>query len=408
MPKLSDKLKSLGVKVGVEQIATPLPKSKENLFTILGGSLVDTPFGQVFIVDSHNPSEHLQTQYSLHISMQLNGISAWIKIPEIARLSINSIAFIDTETTGLSGGTGTFAFLIGLGRFENENFTLKQLFLREPLEEPGLLYLLEQLLAPCQAVVTFNGKSFDLPILNSRYILHGWQSPFPDLYHIDLLHLARQLWRDRLSSRTLSSLEIQILNTVRTQEDVPGWMIPQLYFDYLRSGDAMPLKKVFYHNAMDVLSLASLLDHTAKVMTDPFTYKPDHGEDIIALAKLYEKIGDIETASNLYLQGLQTTLPQPLYLNTLHRFAYLNKRARKLDAAIELWKTAAEHNFLDAIIELAKYYEHKMQNYGEAIHWTKSAIKVINSSSLLPDKLDPVRMQLEHRLNRLLRKNRGE
>src|SRR4030067_1036414 len=141
--------------------------------------------------------------------------------------------------------------------------------MRDPFEEPAMLLALEEFLAPCKTLVTFNGKSFDAPLLTTRYTLQGWPSPMGRMAHIDLLHLARRLWRDRLPSRTLSNLEVQILGAQRSEEEIPGWMIPQMYFDFLRDGDARPMKRVFYHNEMDVLSMAALLNLVVNLLENP-------------------------------------------------------------------------------------------------------------------------------------------
>ncbi len=188
-------------------------------------------------------------------------LAEWAREPRLAELAPADFAFLDTETTGLSGGTGTYAFLVGVARFEDEGLHLAQFFMRDPSEEPGLLAALEEFLAPCQALVTFNGKAFDAPLLLTRYLCHGWQPPFQGLAHVDLLHLARRLWRDRLPSRTLTMLEAHILGAGRSEEDIPGWLIPEMYFTYLQTGDPTPLKSVFYHNAMDVISLVALMEH---------------------------------------------------------------------------------------------------------------------------------------------------
>ena len=144
----------------------------------------------------------------------------------------------------------------------------------------------------------------------TRYTLHGIPVPFKDFAHLDLLPLARRLWRDRLESRALKYLEENILFAPRTVEEVPGYEIPYLYFDYLRDGDARPLKGVFYHNAMDVVAMAALLSHTAKMLEDPFHEGIEHGLDVIALAKLYEDLGQWDTAARLFERGLEKAIRQ--------------------------------------------------------------------------------------------------
>jgi hypothetical protein len=173
-------------------------------------------------------------------------------------------------------------------RYEADGFRLIQQFMRDPAEEPAHLACLLTLLEGCESLVTFNGKAFDVPLLQSRYITNGEYFPFHSSIHLDLLPLARKLWKDRLPSRALGYLEEQILGVVRNQEDVPGWLIPSLYFDYLRSGDARPLKSVFYHNAIDVLSMAALLVHISTLLENPRLTRLIAG-DLLSIGK-YSKI----------------------------------------------------------------------------------------------------------------------
>jgi tetratricopeptide (TPR) repeat protein len=278
--------------------------------------------------------------------------------------------------------------------------------MRDPIEEPGQLAALEEFLAPCIALVTFNGKAFDVPLLATRYMLQGWQPPFREQVHIDLLHLARRLWRLRLPSRTLPTLEFNILKSMRTEQDIPGWMIPQIYFDYLRSGDARPLKNVFYHNAMDVLSLAALLNLTAGLLADPLHAQVEHGLDLVALGRLYEDQGNLDLTEQLYLQSLQSELPDEVHLDTLARLAYLYKRQDRLDEAVSLWEKAAQRKHLESHIELAKFYEHRLQRYDKAIFWTQQALELVDEPGFTTYEWNYWINELEHRLHRLQRLQR--
>jgi hypothetical protein len=335
-------------------------------------------------------------------------------------MASTNFAFLDTETTGLSGGVGTYAFLVGVARFEDDNLHLAQFFMSDPSLEPGQLAALEEFLAPCQAMVTFNGKAFDAPLLLTRYLSHGWQPPFQFLAHVDLLPLARRLWRDRLPSRTLGMLEAHILGADRSEEDIPGWMIPEIYFNYLRTGDPTSLKNVFYHNAMDVVSLVALMEHMSLLLDDPEGLGSEYGVDLFALAKLYEHMGDQHAAAQLYGHGLDhddarsERMPRAALLQGLHRLAAIYKRNSDWNSAIELWKQAANYQDLAAHVELAKYYEHVLKDIPLAIHWTQAAnTLVVESTALTPDG-QPLGLyerrqkltELGHRLERLEKKSR--
>jgi hypothetical protein len=173
--------------------------------------------------------------------------------------------FIDTETSGLSGGAGTFAFLIGIGRFKEDGFLLEQLIIRDPSEEMAMLLHLADMIKPDTIFVSFNGKSFDIPLVQNRLVLNKLPVFLRDLAHVDILHISRKLWRKTLPSCTLKDLEVAILGFPRSSEDVPGWMIPDIYFEYLRTNDPAWLSDVIYHNAQDIVSLAALMIHISRL-----------------------------------------------------------------------------------------------------------------------------------------------
>jgi uncharacterized protein YprB with RNaseH-like and TPR domain len=407
MPTISERLKSLGVHVGTSNLPAPkpLPRADYPIESVLAGEWQVTPYGEVFVVETHYRADFLRGTVKLRNSTPLEMIAAWAREPRLPQLPLEKFAFLDTETTGLAGGSGTYTFLVGLGRFEGETFRLAQFFLRDPAEEPAQLSAIENFLAPCEAIVSFNGKSFDLPLLNARYITNGWPPPLKNTAHIDLLHLARRLWRSRLPSRTLGDLEAKILGATRTERDVPGWMVADLYFDYLHSGDARPLLGVFYHNEMDVVSLAALLNHMAILIEDPLSDSVEHGLDQIAIGKLYADLGYLDKAAEIYQHGLaHDDLQETDYVQALEQLSFIHKRRGDQEAALDLWEQAAQNGQIYAHIELAKVYEHKLQDYEEAIHWTENAIQQLHVSNLSSIELTHWLPELEHRLKRLQRK----
>ncbi len=410
MASLSDKLKSLGVEVGTGSLPPPRPCNPYPIQQVMSGRFQETPHGEVFLVEKRYPLDRRQGRATLRVTASLQVIAEWAREPQLANIHPDAFAFLDTETTGLAGGTGTYAFLVGVGRYDGEVFHLVQFFMRDPIEESALLAGLTEFLHPSQALVTFNGKTYDVPLLNARYVTNDKISPLTSAAHLDLLPLARRLWRDRLSSRALGQLEEHILDAMRTQEDVPGWLIPSLYFDYLRSGDARPLKSVFYHNAMDILSMAALLSHIAKLLDNlpktPGTLEEAdvHGLDLVAMGKLFEDLGHLETAAKLYEDGLGHSLPEEAHWETVQRLSLVQKRRGDLAAAISLWRKAAHNDQVYAFVELAKYFEHQEHDYHEAIGWTKAAIALVKSPSSLRGTRHQWLTDLEHRLARLQRK----
>src|SRR6185503_17577333 len=234
--RLSERLKALGVKTGTATLAPPKPKSPYEIDSVVTGAFQPTRLGDVFIVEQIFTPDYRHGSSSIVASLPLKLISQWANDPRLAEIPLSRFAFLDTETSGLSGGTGTYAFLVGFARFVDGQLVLRQFFMRDPAEEPAMLEAIGQFLAPAQALVTFNGKAFDAPLLTTRYRLHRIPIPYEGYAHLDLLPLARRLWRDRLESRALKYLEQHVLGMRRSSEEVPGYEIPWLYFDYLKSG----------------------------------------------------------------------------------------------------------------------------------------------------------------------------
>ena len=384
----------------------PLNQSKKfPIEQVLAGDFWQTSSGEVFVVETKYNAEVLRGSIKLKPTAALDVIAAYTQSPSIAELDIEEFAFVDTETTGLGLGTGIYTFMVGIGRFEGEHFRLAQFFLREPGEETAQLAAIEEFLAPCKAWVSFNGKAFDIPLLNNRYIINGWPPPLQNAPHIDLLHLARRLWKARLSSRTLGDLEHFILGATRSQQDVPGWMIADLYFDYLHTQDARPLLGVFYHNEMDVVTLAALMAHIADLLANPLNDTIEHGLDLIAIGKLYADIGDLAAAIQIYQRGLTSQdVQDDDYWQALKELSFLYKKQNEMNAACELWVEASQDLQIYAHIELAKVYEHRHKDYDSAYDWTQKAIQIITEPDYPSYEREQFLLELEYRLNRLERK----
>ncbi len=403
MPSLADKLKSLGVKVGTSHLSPPQPAS-HTIDSVVAGVFRATPRGETFVTEQTFGDDYLHGKVSPRSDFPLSLISQWANDPRITTLPISKFAFLDTETSGMAGGTGTYAFLVGAARFMDGKFVLQQFFLRDPSEEPAMLEALIQFLAPCEALVTFNGKAFDAPLLTTRYSLHRIPVPFKNYAHLDLLPLARRLWRDRLPSRALKYLEEHILGFTRTSDEVPGYEIPWLYFDYLRTGDARPLGGVFYHNAMDVVAMAALLAHVSELLADPYNGRVEHGLDFIALGKLYEDLNHWDEAARLFERGLELGLEEAAFGVAVKRLSILQKKRGDVGQALQLWEQAANKGHIYAHIELAKYYEHKLRDIKSSIKWAISARKEAEQADLPAYMRRHWLNEIDHRLMRLGRK----
>ena len=249
----------------------PRSQAASDLTRTIPGQEVVTPLGVFQLIENVYPVSffHGPSPLSAWLESDAAVAARLIGAQAPAEIDLRSLAFVDIETTGLAGGTGTLAFLVGVGGYTGEQFTLRQYFLRDPGEEEAMLGQLVGDLASAAAWVTFNGRAFDLPILETRLTLNRQRGVLGRRPNLDLLPPARRLYRGRLPSCALGDLEKHILRLVREQDDVPGELIPQMYLDYLRTGDASDMRRVIYHNAMDILSMVTLGAHLVEAFATP-------------------------------------------------------------------------------------------------------------------------------------------
>lgn len=397
----ADRLKSLGVRIGTQDL-TPRPR-RQAAFAIeqvIPGQEIETPYGPVYIAEERHPVANHYGVINLKFKTPPELLASYCNYPGLSAASPEEYFFIDTETTGLGLGTGVFAFLIGIGKYSGDDFIIQQYFLRDPGEETAALAALSIEIGDNPVIVSFNGKSFDVPLLKNRYILNSLTSPLETATQLDLLHLSRRLWRDRLPSRTLINLEGQILAAERSTEDVPGWIIPQLYKDYLHTQDARLIKNVFYHNAKDILAMVGLLNYIGSMLNAPLE-NPDVNEiDIASIGVLHENMGHKEEAIHIYEHVLNLDLPAEIYNTTLQRLALLYKRDNHWEHALKLWQHAADRQQVYACIELAKYYEHRAKALTDAIYWVNHALEIVSET----DEKILWEDELHYRLNRLQNK----
>ena len=238
--------------------------------------------------------------------------------------------FLDTETTGLAGGTGTYAFLVGVGWWEEERFVVEQFFMRNHGEEPSLLLDVLERLAERRVLVTFNGKSFDWPLLQTRFQMTRMGAVPELLAHLDLLHPARQIWRLRLPSVALTQLERHILQFDRG-EDIPSETIPQRYFDFLRGGSPEAMVEVFHHNQMDLCGLAALALRIAGMLADPESSGCGAGE-LFGISRLLQRRGQESLAGRMYQKALDEGLPETAEQTARRELAFMAKRGQELCA----------------------------------------------------------------------------
>jgi uncharacterized protein YprB with RNaseH-like and TPR domain len=352
-------------------------------------------------------------------------------------------AFIDTETTGLGGGAGVYCFMVGVGTFEAyqagghdslpaspdlstapTHFVVRQYFMRNPAEEGALLVALAAQLASYEMTVTFNGRSFDLPLLRLRYTQNRRLLPLngdvvllrADRPHLDLLMPARKIWRRRLQSCRLINLEQMILGLHRSEDDVPGALIPELYLNYVHTGRAEAMRRVFYHNHEDIVTMVALADHLGRALGDVATAASTlpnaavTGMDWAGLGRAYERAGEHSQAITAYHRALESVRSANDRSEILRALGEIYKRQGQWALASEIWQnwiTSVAGSDPTPYVELAKYCEWELRDLEQAEMWTAWALH--NLQKAHPTARRPAdQRDLERRLLRLQQKRRGK
>lgn len=322
---------------------------------------------------------------------------------ECAGFDVRRALFLDTETTGLSGGAGTVAFLVGVGWVQGEDFVVRQYLMPDYGAEPMMLSQLGGVFERFDWVVTFNGKSFDMPLLESRFTLNRMRPLYKEMAQMDLLHPARRAWKMRLKRCNLGTLEARILNHER-EHDLPGSEVPQRYFDYLRTRDFALLEDILEHNRQDIVSLGALLCELCAVYDAP--EEQQSVSDIYSLGRVLERRGEGEAAQRCYRQAAK---PRPiLSLQALcdergareanWALSMMLKRSGEIERAEQIWIQMCERGQMGVkpYVERLKLLEHRHRRYQEAISLCDQALQRFRD----PEEQD----QLTIRRQRLLKK----
>jgi len=370
----------------VAEKSRPKPGERVSLEEVIEGQALSNDRGRYYSVESELPLDHWHGHLSLS-RLRLVSRSAFSILArgeEGAGLDLTRAVFLDTETTGLAGGAGTCPFLVGLGYLEGDRFKVRQLFMRDYPEEPALLDELARFLGRFESLVTYNGKTFDVPLLESRFILSRLRFPIGELPHFDLLHPARNLWRARLESCRLVELEYALLGFER-EGDVPGELIPALYFDYLRSGDASRMPGVFVHNRNDIVSLAALAVHASELVEEGS--EPDHPVDDFSLGRIFERAGEPDRSIQHYTRALGGGVGGSVRRRSLRQLALHYKRREDWEQAGALWRDLSCEDgpeAIEALEELAMHLEHRLRDFGGALAFCEQALRRVEEDLRLP------------------------
>jgi len=361
------------------------PEERGFVEDLLSGEVVETPCGK------HFETEKLYARHRRYGSYDIADLIE-LRPDFLAALSDGAIpdshpkrwAFLDTETTGLAGGSGTYAFLIGVGSIDEEGFRVRQFFMRDYSEEASVLHSLAEYLKPFDVLITYNGKSYDQPLLETRYTMCRSRHPFARMEHLDLLYGARRLFKLRLENCRLVNLENQILGVER-EGDIPGELIPYCYFEYLRTQRAYRLISIFHHNVLDIVSLACLTGVIPEAFREPENVRARHGMDLLGLARWLLLSDRMEEALRLMRRAIDMGLPDRHLFRTLFEAGAVEKKLGLEHAAVATYTdlTLSPNPFqVKAYEELAKHYEHREKNYAMALECVRAARAAEDSDAL--------------------------
>ena len=424
------------------------PTAVADAAEILGGVWRELRGQQFLVIDRTYPPGHRHGHMSVADTLPPEG-RAWSRFPLLQTMPMpprdGRMLFVDLETTGLAGGAGTYAFLIGCAWYQDGRLRIRQFFLSDFGAERVLLEAVGEVAAASGAVVTFNGKSFDLPLIETRFLLHRLQTPFAGLPHVDMLHPARRLWRedepdddggDSLTTQAdvgrssdggrpftgrqsggrglvtpkprsgeggcrLGALEESLCGHIR-EGDVPGFEIPSRYFHFVRSGDARGLAAVMEHNRLDLISLAMLTARASQALEDGVSGARTSRE-ALGMGRLYERAGMPREARAAYLRAADLSdADSRLRADAWRSYAVLSRRERRYQDAVEGWQRILELPRCPPVIlreaseALAVHHEHRLRDLQAARSFALRSLSVQATASR--------REATRHRLARLDRK----
>jgi len=388
---------------------------------VLGGVWQDEGQGFV-VVERRYPPGHRHGDVTVADGLPPSD-GAWPALDLLARMPCRDrLLFVDLETTGLMGGAGTYAFLVGCAWFDGGSFRIRQYLMSNPMVERSMLGAIAELAEEAGTVVTYNGKSFDLPLIETRYLFHRLDTPFAGLPHVDMLHPARRLWRGPATGSDESGMfeagcRLQTLERTlcgfEREGDVPGFEIPDRYFRYVRTGDARPLAGVLEHNRLDLISLA-LVTARAAQLVDEGAPGVRTAREAVGLGRMYQLAGRLDDARRCFglacgIDASAPGVPLPagsdggeMRAEALSSYARLSRRARFFDDAAAAWSCLLSVPgcppaiLREAAEALAVHHEHRRRDLLSARGFALQSLQLPLTASR--------REALHHRVARLERK----
>ena len=349
---------------------------------LVNGEVISIPEGETFLAKEDFTADFRCGEMALADVLNIPTYPAHLlsRDERLKELDFRKALFLDTETTGLTGGTGTFAFMVGLGFFQEDRFSVHQFFMRDYSEEGASLSLLKNVIDSFQFLVTFNGRQFDIPLLETRFILSRMMTKIREMPNFDLLYPSRKIWKGAYENCRLATLESRLLGVER-MDDIPSEWIPSLYFEYIQTGDARKISQVFYHNRMDILSMVALAGRIHLVYHDPQAARPRKGIEHFALGRLFWEHGQREKAIPCFEIALKRC-DDDLSWEVMKWLSMAFKKTGQGEKARSLWEEMVVWPYKkDAFpyVELAKYHEHRVKDCDRAMAYVDEALELIPS-----------------------------
>ena len=395
---------------------------------VLGGQVVTNSFGRALIIDRRYESDRLHGTRRVGDCDIADGdtlklLDPTLRPPEGAG---SRTLFVDLETTGLSGGAGTVAFLVGCGWFDMGAFQVRQFLLTSYASERALLCAVAECFGATSLLVTYNGKTFDVPVMETRWLFHRMPLPLESVRHFDMLHPARRLWRAREETARdaageggcrLGTLE-RVLCGVTRVGDIPGMDIPARYFRFLRSGDARPLEPVLEHNRLDLISLAAVCAHAVQLVEEGSARCRD-GAEALSLGKVYERAGRSDRAVDAYERAAADPSAYiDVVLEAIYRLGLRRRRDRRFAEAADCWRRLLDvkQSRLGrrstlivplrqyAVEALAIHHEHRERDYEGAKELTLRLLDEAVDGDIRP-KTEATKTRLARLEKKIARKN---
>ncbi len=378
----------------------PAPARYRALASAVGGKLQSVQAGSYCVIKTAYPNDYAHGRFRLERFRKIVlPRSAFTAQKEAGEVAFEKMLFVDTETTGL-GGAGVVPFLVGCGSLTTRGFELRQYLLPDYSDEAAMLESLVNEFGPDRTLVTYNGAAFDLPLIKDRVIINRIARDIDYDYHIDLLHSARRIFRRRLKDCSLTNVEEQLFG-FRRDDDIPGYLIPSVYFEWLSEENTDLMLDVIEHNRLDIVSLYFLVCHIAEIHTTEGDVL-DEVDDLHSLSRVYGRRKQTDLVGQMFakIDSLgKDRLAEDIVLYHAMNF----KRSGDYATAVQMWQTLSSLESKEAYwanLELAKYFEHRERDPARALHYTRMAKKICPYG-------DSHKASLTSRLNRLKIKLKG-